>query len=143
MTREYGYAVTTVHEWHRQTASLIGAWKHNNVGNMRHSYYARVKRHDREYALADQELDNYNTRSHKPHYRVVLHWNHRQVHQRLLNAQNTINKGFLTMASRMNKAVLSWLAVLSLLSFRVDVSQLHCVVRCIASIMQSLSPAVN
>jgi hypothetical protein len=117
--------------------------KHNEVGNMRHSHYAKVKRHDRQFALADQELDNCSTRGHKPHYRVVLRWNHRQAHQRLLNTQNTSNKGFLTMASRTNKAVLSWPTVLSPLSFRVDVSQLHCVVRCFAPIMQSLSPAIN
>jgi hypothetical protein len=47
------------------------------------------------------------------------------------------------MASRTNKAVLSWLAVLSPLSFRVDVSQLNCVMRSSATIMQSLSLTNN
>jgi hypothetical protein len=44
------------------------------------------------------------------------------------------------MVSRTNKAGLSWLVVLSPLSFRVDVSQLHCVVRSSATIMHSLLP---
>jgi len=47
------------------------------------------------------------------------------------------------MAIRTNKAILSCLAVLSLLGFRVDVSQLHCVMRSCATIMQSLSRNVN
>jgi len=36
----------------------------NNVGNMRHSYYAKVKRHDRQYAPAGQGLNNLNTLSY-------------------------------------------------------------------------------
>lgn len=61
-------------------------------------------------------------------------------HPHIYSTQETpTQKGFPTMASRTNKAVLSWLAVLSPLSFRVDVPQLHCVVRSSPTIMQSLS----
>lgn len=53
------------------------------------------------------------------------------------------DKGFSIMASRTNKAVLSGLAVLSLPTFRVDVSQLHCVMQSPAIIVQSLSPTIH
>jgi hypothetical protein len=42
------------------------------------------------------------------------------------------------MASRTNKAVLFWLAFLSPLGIRIDISQLHCEMQSSATIMQSL-----
>ena len=64
---------------------------------MRHSYYAKVKRHDRQYAPAGQGLNNFNTlgySSSSPRIvDVTAGWNSREHLNLELDLLRTVNNG--------------------------------------------------